>query len=59
MLYGGPRVLTAMPVIPTGVIIGKHVNESYDGGYYKDWLRITAGHTENQFLKMDTVFFWI
>jgi len=59
MLYGGPRVPTAVPVIPTGVIIGKRVNESYDGDYYKDWLRIIVGHAENRFLKMDTVFFWI
>ena len=49
MLYGGPTVPAAVPVIPTGGIIGKRVNESYDGDYYKDWLRIIAGHAKNRF----------
>lgn len=36
------RVPTAVPVtvIPTGVMIGKRVNESYDGDYYKDLLSL-------------------
>lgn len=34
------RVPTAVPVIPTGVITGKRVNESYDGDYYKDLLSL-------------------